>query len=172
MTSEVSERNPKDPERLAILFGLTEQYFLKPYVFHLVAYSTLNIREEMPVYRSYLYIMINFIWLHVSTRNESSSGHLNLLLWPNSYYKLNVSWSMTERMFSQVHHLNYNAKLIYYYLKITTGRHVSTFNESSSGSRNLRTFTIECYIWCGQLILPVILDIICAHLDGTRKNKC
>jgi hypothetical protein len=28
----------------------------------------------------YIYIMINFIWLHVSTRNESSSGHLNLLL--------------------------------------------------------------------------------------------
>jgi hypothetical protein len=32
-------------------------------------------------------IMINFIWLHVSTRNESSSAHLNLLLWPNSDYK-------------------------------------------------------------------------------------
>jgi hypothetical protein len=36
-------------------------------------------------------IMINFIWLHVSTRNESSSGHLNLMLWPNSDYKWNVS---------------------------------------------------------------------------------
>jgi hypothetical protein len=27
--------------------------------------------------------MINFIWLHVSTHNESSSGHFNLLFkWP------------------------------------------------------------------------------------------
>jgi hypothetical protein len=43
------------------------------------------------VYRNYIYIMINFIWLHVSTRNESYSGHLNLLLWPISYYKWNVS---------------------------------------------------------------------------------
>jgi hypothetical protein len=33
----------------------------------------------------------NFIWLRVSTRTESSSGHFNLLLWPNSYYKWNVS---------------------------------------------------------------------------------
>jgi hypothetical protein len=28
----------------------------------------------------YIYIMINFILLHVSTCNELSSGHLNLLL--------------------------------------------------------------------------------------------
>jgi hypothetical protein len=35
--------------------------------------------------------MTNFIWLHVSTRSESSSGHLNLLLLPNSRYKWNVS---------------------------------------------------------------------------------
>jgi hypothetical protein len=35
--------------------------------------------------------MINFILLHVSTRNESPSSHLNLLLWPNSDYKWNVN---------------------------------------------------------------------------------
>jgi hypothetical protein len=36
----------------------------------------------MSVYRNYdIYIMTNFIWLHVSTCSESSSGHLNVLLW-------------------------------------------------------------------------------------------
>jgi hypothetical protein len=35
---------------------------------------------------SILYIMINFIWLHVSTFKKSSSGHLNLLPMTNSQY--------------------------------------------------------------------------------------
>jgi hypothetical protein len=48
-------------------------------------------REEMSVYLKSIYsYIINFIWLHVSTRNDSSSVHLNLLLWPNNY-KWNVS---------------------------------------------------------------------------------
>jgi hypothetical protein len=48
-----------------------------------------NTRERGNVSLSqlYIYIMINFIWLHVSTRNESSSGYLNLLLSTHSYYK-------------------------------------------------------------------------------------
>jgi hypothetical protein len=43
--------------------------------------STKYKRDEMLVYRNYIYIYTSFIWLHVSTRNESSSGHFNLLIW-------------------------------------------------------------------------------------------
>jgi hypothetical protein len=39
----------------------------------------------------YIHKMISFIWLHVSTRNESSSGHLNVLLWTKNFYKWYVS---------------------------------------------------------------------------------
>jgi hypothetical protein len=57
----------------------------------------------MTVYRKcvYIYSYTNFIWLHVSTRYESSSGHFNLLLRPNNYSKWNVSslrdpvWELT-----------------------------------------------------------------------------
>jgi hypothetical protein len=42
----------------------------------LVAYNyTKRKMQEISV----IYVMTNFIWLHVSTRNKSSSGHLNLL---------------------------------------------------------------------------------------------
>jgi hypothetical protein len=54
-----------------------------------ILYCFYQIQERGNVSLSQLYIVINFIWLHVSTRNESSSGHFNLLLSPNSYYKLN-----------------------------------------------------------------------------------
>jgi hypothetical protein len=52
----------------------------------------LNITERkcQSIATIYIYI-ISFIWLDVSTRSESSSGHLNLLLRSNSYYKWNVS---------------------------------------------------------------------------------
>jgi hypothetical protein len=44
----------------------------------------------------YAYIMINFIWLHVSTRNESSSDHSHLLLSPKS-----PSWEVNRFAASQ-----------------------------------------------------------------------
>jgi hypothetical protein len=51
----------------------------------------LNTKErKCQVCRNYTY-MINFIRLRVSTRNQSSSVHLNLFLWPNSFYKWNAS---------------------------------------------------------------------------------
>jgi hypothetical protein len=42
----------------------------------------LNIKERkcQSIATIYVYIMINFIWLHVSTGYESFSGHFNLLL--------------------------------------------------------------------------------------------
>jgi hypothetical protein len=40
----------------------------------------LNIKGRKCQSIATIYIMINFIWLHVSTRNESSSGHK--LKWP------------------------------------------------------------------------------------------
>jgi hypothetical protein len=44
--------------------------------------ASFQIQERGNVSLSHLhiYIYINFIWLHVSTRNESSSGYFNLLL--------------------------------------------------------------------------------------------
>jgi hypothetical protein len=47
--------------------------------------------SKVPVFFIHLIYNDKFIWLYVSTCNESSSGHLNLLLWPTSYYKWNVS---------------------------------------------------------------------------------
>jgi hypothetical protein len=56
------------------------------------------------------YIMINYIWLHVSTFKKSSSGHLNLLLWPTFstyemlaryvllHYHLNKTYLVTEHV--------------------------------------------------------------------------
>jgi hypothetical protein len=49
-----------------------------------------NVKERKCQSIATIYILINFIWLHVSTCRESFSGHLNLLFWPNNYYKWNA----------------------------------------------------------------------------------
>jgi hypothetical protein len=41
-------------------------------------------RDYMSVYHNY--IMINYVWLHVSTFKKSSSGHLNLLILTNNHH--------------------------------------------------------------------------------------
>jgi hypothetical protein len=70
------------------MFRLAASHLQAIWTYCLVAYNyTKQKIEEMSV----INIMINFIWLHVSTRSKSSSDHLNLLLWPNSSYKRNVS---------------------------------------------------------------------------------
>jgi hypothetical protein len=66
-----------------LLYYDTQHTIIKP-VFCVEKEFVLNTKESkcqsIATIYIYIYIMINFIWLYVSTRNESSSGHLDLLL--------------------------------------------------------------------------------------------
>jgi hypothetical protein len=84
------------PPNVAVTFiDLLETSYVSLEYSTLLRIIMLNINQRKCQYTAtvyvYIYIVINFIRLHVSTRIEWSSYHLNLFLWSNSYYKWNVS---------------------------------------------------------------------------------
>jgi hypothetical protein len=98
---------------------------------------------------SHNYIVINYIWLHVSTYKKSSSGHLNL-----NYIWLHVSTFSK----SSSGHLNVS----YIWL------HVSAFTKSSSGHLNLFLLTSRQYIWN----VSSLWDPIQLYNGYTDKTLC